>query len=65
LEVDGSPFSSFRPVGPLDPLGFAELLKRLPFGSRYADLLKRLPEEAGVQGSTNITTVPTFFLNLA
>jgi hypothetical protein len=31
---------SFRPVGPLD---FVELLKRLPTGSRSADLKKRLP----------------------
>jgi hypothetical protein len=31
------------PLGPLDPLGFAELPKRLPFGSRIAELLKRPP----------------------
>jgi hypothetical protein len=30
-------------VEPLDPLGFAELPKRLPFGSRIVELLKRLP----------------------
>ena len=31
------------PLGPLDPLGFAELPKRLPFGSRYVELSKRHP----------------------
>jgi hypothetical protein len=30
-------------VGPLGPLDFVELLKRLPPGSRIAELSKRLP----------------------
>jgi hypothetical protein len=34
----------FRSIG---PLGFAELPKRLPFGSRPADLRRRLPEGVG------------------
>jgi hypothetical protein len=31
------------PLGPLGPFGFAELLKRLPLGSRTTELPKRLP----------------------
>jgi hypothetical protein len=35
---------TFIKVGPLDPLGFAELPKRPPFGGRIVELLKRLPQ---------------------
>jgi hypothetical protein len=36
-------FESFQSVGPLDPLDFVELLKRLLFRSRIIELLKRHP----------------------
>ena len=36
-----------RPIG---PLGFAELLKRPPFGGRSADLLMRSMESTGLAG---------------
>jgi hypothetical protein len=41
--LSGSQKGTFFEVGPLAPLDFVELPRRLPFGSRIAELLKRLP----------------------
>ncbi|MBI4764219.1 MAG: hypothetical protein HY787_06410 [Deltaproteobacteria bacterium] len=53
LNRHAPPFGAWHhdTVRPLDPLGFAELQKRLPFGSRNIELFEKVPR-------------PTFFESL-
>jgi hypothetical protein len=55
------------PFGPIGPLGFAGLLKKLPFGNRMADLLKKLSEEAGLRQKSifHVSWCPAGALNLS